>query len=399
MEAFLHYIWEHRLWERITPKGILAGCSVEVIDTGLCNTNAGPDFFEAKIQIDDITWVGAVEIHSRASEWIKHRHQQDPVYEGTILHVVEHWDSEIHLANGRLVPCLELAIPNRLREQAKWLIHNKQALPCSTLCTKLETNLINSYLDNLALQRLREKAKKVCLLAEQSDWYEALYITLFRAYGFGLNNDVMELLAHALPYKLIGRYRDNNLQFDALLYGQANLIEDIEDEVYRHQVLDEYSFLRNKHRLEPIDRKLWKRLRTRPASFPIQRLRQVAMLIRQANFSPSSLTSANTLAELRAFFSSTPSSSIPTLIINVALPLRLAYHKSREDAESQALSDLRELPAEQNKITRLFTQAGIPCRHAADSQALIQLHYSHCQAHKCFYCWWGKQLMGHYIEQ
>ncbi len=136
MEAFLHYVWEHRRWESLTPAGILSGCNVEVLDIGLCNKNAGPDFLEAKVRIDDIVWVGAVEIHERASQWYEHGHHLDSAYNGTILHVVEHWDKEIRLCNGRLVPCLIMRVPEELRAQASLLVTHAQELPCTPfLCT------------------------------------------------------------------------------------------------------------------------------------------------------------------------------------------------------------------------------------------------------------------------
>src|SRR3712207_8152935 len=51
------------------------GRGVEIIDPGLHNTDAGPDFFNAKVKIADTLWVGNVEIHDRASDW--YRHGQD----------------------------------------------------------------------------------------------------------------------------------------------------------------------------------------------------------------------------------------------------------------------------------------------------------------------------------
>ena len=55
MEHLLHYVWKHKLF----PLKVLQttnGLPVEVIDSGLQNPNAGPDFFNAKLKIDGALW-------------------------------------------------------------------------------------------------------------------------------------------------------------------------------------------------------------------------------------------------------------------------------------------------------------------------------------------------------
>ena len=69
MEKLLHYTWKHKL----LPLGTLRttdGREVEVISPGLHNRgDAGPDFFNAKIKMDGMVWVGNVELHVKASDW------------------------------------------------------------------------------------------------------------------------------------------------------------------------------------------------------------------------------------------------------------------------------------------------------------------------------------------
>ena len=55
MEQLLHYVWKHKLFPLVGLE-TTSGQRVEVIDTGLHNTNAGPDFFNAKIQIGNTLW-------------------------------------------------------------------------------------------------------------------------------------------------------------------------------------------------------------------------------------------------------------------------------------------------------------------------------------------------------
>lgn len=50
MELLLHYVWKHKIFP-LKMLQTTTGEPVEVIDAGLPNTNAGPDFFNAKLKI------------------------------------------------------------------------------------------------------------------------------------------------------------------------------------------------------------------------------------------------------------------------------------------------------------------------------------------------------------
>ena len=62
MEQLLHYVFKHKLFP-LKELRTSDGDPVEVIDPGLHNHNAGPDFFNAKVRIGQTLWVGNVEIH------------------------------------------------------------------------------------------------------------------------------------------------------------------------------------------------------------------------------------------------------------------------------------------------------------------------------------------------
>ena len=67
MEQLLHYTWKHKLLP-LKELSTTDGRSVEIVDPGLHNRNAGPDFFNAKVKIGGTLWVGNVEIHDHASD-------------------------------------------------------------------------------------------------------------------------------------------------------------------------------------------------------------------------------------------------------------------------------------------------------------------------------------------
>lgn len=56
MEQLLHYVWKHKIFPLKELK-TTTGQQVEVIDTGLANTDAGPDFFNAKLKLDGVLWI------------------------------------------------------------------------------------------------------------------------------------------------------------------------------------------------------------------------------------------------------------------------------------------------------------------------------------------------------
>ena len=85
MEQLLHYVWRHRIYP-LRPLQTTDGQPLEVIDPGLPNTHAGPDFFNAKVKLGDTLWAGDVEVHDRASDWLRHGHDRDRAYDRVVLH-------------------------------------------------------------------------------------------------------------------------------------------------------------------------------------------------------------------------------------------------------------------------------------------------------------------------
>ncbi|HZX75280.1 MAG TPA: DUF2851 family protein [Cyclobacteriaceae bacterium] len=86
-ESFLHYIWQLQYFDKKDLR-TTDGEAITITAPGKGNTNAGPDFLTAKIRIGDIDWAGSVEIHTNASAWMSHGHDEDSAYDNVILHVV-----------------------------------------------------------------------------------------------------------------------------------------------------------------------------------------------------------------------------------------------------------------------------------------------------------------------
>ena len=111
----MHYVWKHKLFP-LRELETSDGQTVEVIDPGLHNHNAGPDFFNAKVRIGRTLWVGNVEIHDKSSDWYLHGHDKDQRYDNVILHVAGVLDAEVMNTNGEFVRQMQLDVPDNVRE-------------------------------------------------------------------------------------------------------------------------------------------------------------------------------------------------------------------------------------------------------------------------------------------
>ncbi len=413
-EAFLHLVWQARLYDGLEPITSSGVQSIEVIDPGEYNPHAGPDFFAAKVKIDGVLWVGSIEIHHQSSAWRQHHHDTDPAYSNVILHVVEHHDAECMTSDGRMLPTTRLIISPELRERADYLTRNAERLPCSPLGEgRIPSSLITSELHALAAERLHSKASTIHDLYTQThDWYETLYITLMRGFGFGLNSEAMERLARSLPLGYIRRQRDHSEQVESLLLGQAGLLHLLPEGDYRDLLEREYAFLARKYDLRPLSPEIWRTARTRPASFPLRRLIQVASLLSSESFSIDQWLSARTPQTYAALMTQARMSeywyddrgkglelskaSRLILVLNIALPLRIAWarmQRQENEALSEAIILAQSLPPEDNRLTRLFASAGITARNGAEAQALIHRHRAYCSLRKCYFCPWGRHLL------
>ena len=85
-----------------------AGESITIVQVGMHNLNAGPDFFNAKIKIDNTLWAGNVELHVKSSDWLLHKHQNDLSFQNIILHVVYLNDKPLFYADGTPIKTLVL---------------------------------------------------------------------------------------------------------------------------------------------------------------------------------------------------------------------------------------------------------------------------------------------------
>lgn len=420
MERLYHYLWKTGIRGR--EFRAVDGSHVEVIDPGIHNEDSGPDFFNSKICIDGTEWIGNVEIHVKASDWYRHGHNDDPAYDNVILHVVGVSDKRIDGPDGKPIPQVELTFPEKFFKTYVALSESEASIRCGSLMAQLPDLNKTDWLETLSVERMQQKAKKVVdlLKSTDGDWEQTCFILLARGMGFGLNGDPFEMLGKSLPLKYLHHHSDNLFQLEALLFGQAAMLDPSRymfDE-YFQSLCREFYFLSRKYGLKPMRAGLWKYSRTRPQNFPHRR---IALLAKNAlgGFSlfgrllecGKDPTAMQEVFEMEAegfwkthYSFDTPAHNAPSelskssrmlLVINVAIPLLYAYAVTVGNYEmgESVLNIMQALPAENNSILREWSAYGLKANDASRSQALLHLRKEYCDKNKCIYCRFGHHFL------
>lgn len=416
-EQLLHYAWRHRIYP-LQPLYTTGGLPLEVVDPGLPNRNAGPDFFNAKVKLDGTLWVGNVEVHLRSSDWQRHGHHLDKAYDNVVLHVVGEADCDVTRTDGVPIPQLVLPCPPEVEARYADLCRAGAVPPCCAILPSLPRLTVHSWLSALQAERLGQKAEDIGRRLELcgGSWEDAFFVTLARNFGFGLNGDAFEAWAMRLPLRAVDKHRDSLFQVEAFFLGMAGLLDGADD--YCRRLQGEFRYLSHKFQLpDALDDSRWRLLRLRPGNFPHVRLAQLAWLYHTRQSLFSRVMEAATPQEARELLRASTSEywqehftfrkasprraktvgrrALDLLLINTVVPFLYAYgrHKADDALCERAGLFLESLGAEDNYVTRLWDGAGIPVTTAADSQALLQLQKQYCDRRDCLRCRFGYEYL------
>ena len=422
MEQLLHYCWKHKILPLQALK-TTDGREVEVLNPGIHNFDAGPDFLEAKIKIGGMIWVGNVELHVRSSDWRRHHHEGNPAYENIILHVVCNADDVIRYPDGKEIPQLQMPIPDYVRRNYDDLLRADYTPHCKQIISSLKKLQVHSWMNALQVERMEMRTNQIMERREilNKNWEDTLFVTVARSFGFGKNGTAFEHWAYSIPMSAVGKHKDSLLQIEAIFFGQAGLLEseDILDEYYV-KLRKEYQYLRKVFNLKSIDSHEWKFLRLRPQNFPHIRIAQLAMLYYKQQLNLSRILNA---ADIKGIwnlldtnvsdywkthytFASTTSkssnkkltiSSKNLIIINAIAPIIFCYgrYKGAIQTSEYGIKLLESIKPENNSIIKRWKEAGIEPENSADSQALLHLHNNYCIRRDCLRCRFGYE----YIRQ
>jgi hypothetical protein len=417
-EALLHYIWGQSLLED-TEYIADTGEKIKIIEPGKQNHDGGPDFTNAKIRIDGTLWAGNVEIHIKSSDWQNHGHQNDAAYDNVILHIAENFDNKCFSHSQRRIPTIRLNFSREIEYKYNKLVNSLGLISCSDSLAGLDRSLLSFWYSALAIERLYSKTRIIMNTLSKSgnSWEDAFYIHLARGFGLKINSVPFELMAKSTPLKILLKLSNNLTRLEALLFGQAGFLNCKPVDSYQALLQTEYKFLRNKYRLKNIEVHLWKFLRLRPYNFPTIRLAEFSSLLYNSRNLFSVMLECQNLNQVYEILRYQVSDywkihytfgkeskkkekfvgpqTIDSIIINVIIPFMFIYggQKNNEELKDRSVRLLEEIAPENNNIIRKWKTFNIVARHAADSQALLQLTLEYCTKKRCLDCQIGNLIL------
>lgn len=421
-EELLQFVWEARLFD-VSGLRTTDGHAVEVIHPGRVQHDAGPDLRDARLRIDGQEWAGTVEVHVRSSEWARHGHQRDPAYDNVVLHVVHTADAEVRTLSGRRIP--QVALAPRLDAAALArhadLMRARLAVPCAPHIGGGSRSQFDAWLGPVLQERLLRRTRDAAALHALlgGDNSALAWHLLCRAFGQRANAEGFAMLAHALPWRVLRRVRDDAFRVEALVFGQAGLLEGMFADTHPRLLQAEHRAMVRLHGLRAIPSVAWTFGRLRPGAFPTVRLAQLAALVHALPAEPAALAAIRDIAQLRRYLTAAPSaywgthyrfdrpapprskvlsgSMVDQLVVNAVVPLLLVLGRVRGDAglRDRAIDLLDRLPAERNARLDAWQRLGIIPGNAARGQALLELGRMYCAQHRCLSCGFGQHLLGH----
>lgn len=414
-ERLLQYIWQFKYFNATNLRAT-NDLPLQVIHPGIYNTNQGPDFLNAKIRYEQTTWAGSIELHIHSSEWKAHNHSADENYRNVILHVV--WKEDIEL--GLHFPTLQLhdRVSGLLLNRYEELMQSPLFIPCQQHLQRVNEITFAAWKERLLIERMQQRALHIeaLLKTSKSYWEETFWWLLAGNFGLKVNSDSFEKIAQSLPLNILTRHKNQLLQLEALLLGQAGLLDKKFNDAYPEMLRKEYQYLRKKYGLQKVHYPLFF-LRMRPANFPTIRLAQLAALIHESHHLFSVVRDSQNMQEIKSLLNVTAndywhyhytfdestafckknlgSQMIGNILINTIIPVLYAYgyFNNNETYKTKALLWMEQVAAEKNSITKGFEMLGMANKNAFDSQSLIQLKNEYCNYKKCLQCAIGNAIL------
>ena len=421
-EDFLHYIWKFKKFD-FANAATVDGSPVVISNTGVHNTNSGPDFFNSRLKIGDQSWAGNVEIHIRSSDWYAHKHEEDPNYDNVILHVVWEDDIEIFRKDNTSIPTLELKklVGEDILQKYRNLLTapNPRWINCEKDFPHFEDFEFNNWLERLYLEKLQKKSEVIKDLhrATGNNWEAVLFQLLARSFGSKVNAGAFLSLAQSIDFRIVQKCSNSPIQLEALLMGQSGILDKKVEDVYYLQLKEEYDYLKRKFSLNNHVVERPKYFRLRPDNFPTIRLSQFASLYAGHTHLFSSVIKTNNRNDFLKIFKSDTSiywkthynfgkphplknktlseSFIDLIIINTVIPIKFSWLQvTGSGDEHELLKILNDIKPEKNSIVDKFNQLRPGCGATAlQSQALLHLKNEYCDKNYCMKCHLGAGLL------
>jgi hypothetical protein len=447
-EGFLYHLWVERPFASSALRTV-DGRTVEIIEKGVRNNDAGPDFLNALVKVDEQLKRGDVEIHPVAGDWYAHGHHRDPKYNRVILHVVTlNCPAVFRTVNaaGELIPTLNM--DDYLEKSAEELEQEMQAdsppLVKECALSRQNSTVIRHVIEKAGDVRFSIKSDRYLEGLATQSWDQLFYLSLLEALGYAKNQIPFRRLAEILPVDHIWSLIWNDpgelalLKSEAYLFGAAGLLpsqvcgESLPLPLYINKLEELWLDFPLRQKIVPMKAAAWQFFRLRPANFPSRRVAAAAAFICQfrdigfvdtfAKVMNNSEASAKALIhELESMFilngqgfwadhfsfdderhlqpvefALLGSERARDIVINIVLPGMFAF--ARESSDGRLQNTIREIYKKYprhtpNELTRLMSRQLFGVEQKAKivnsarlQQGLIQLSKEICQPDQCDLC-------------
>ena len=407
-EEFLYYLWENRLLN--LDLKTTEGEDVTILSVGSRNFDSGADFVNARVRINGTLWAGQVEIHVRASDWFRHKHQHDDNYNNVILHVVYEYDSDV-----LKIPTLEIKDKFDISLLLNYnnFVNSKSWIPCGGFIGGVQSFTVVSWLDRMLVEHLENECKDLDFKLKNNryDWEQTFCHRFMRYFGLKVNNDSFEYLSRILPLNVLLKHLDNEIYVESMLFGCAGFLERDFEEEYPTLLKREFNMLKSKFGLKVMPVSNWKFLRLRPPNFPTIRIAQLAKIIIRNGNMFSKIRDSVDMDEIKELFDvelnpywdnhfqfdkvskvdkrkAFGKTAIDSIMINAIVPMLFYYGQfhSLESYKEKAMSYLEHIEAEDNVIIRNFNDSGVFLQNAFQTQAILYMYKYYCKRRRCLEC-------------
>lgn len=442
-EDFICRIWEDR--SNYNDLKTFNGECVEVLEFGIKNFDAGPDYKNAKVKIEGIVYAGSIEIHRTVKDWYLHNHKGDNKYNDVILHVVFYGDDPDEnsehpkVKKSRSIPTVILSehLSRSVHEIWKEIINNPSPafkLPCYPENCSVTHIVKTGWINSLAMERLKFKAERIKLYLEEnytdirkrSYWEKILFQFICESLGYSKNKEQFLKLSGKIDPEYI-RKRDFSLnEIESMLFGLAGFLYDLNyKDIYISELKTHWQKINSEFKKERMDKSEWNFFRLRPPNFPTLRIAYASGVlydILKRNLFKDIIgifeNGTKVKRELEERFSEIHVSGywnhhynfgrlssretynigkerITDIIVNVILPLAYLYSEyfDKNSLKNRVENFYRKEKQKSggNEVIRVMEkQIGVKVRSISDEQGLIQLHNKYCVKGKCSECEIGK---------
>ena len=426
-EKLMYHIWDaqHLQKDLIT----ISSKSIKVLFPGRWNTDSGPDFKDAIIEIDGKVKRGDVELEIDSYNWKLHEHDENPAFNSVILHVVYNHNGKYESTiseNGTPIDILEIS---RVLDSniAKLLqkYSDKTYEESSRYCTffaDIDLTSLQSILTKLGKDRFENKVDRFKAEHYFAEFDQLLWQGLLEALGYSKNKfQMIQLALHLKIDKLSKINHKTKLSEEdliALMLGTADLLHNLPSVIPIETKLKwQAIFSKQGYGIQPIKLE-WKLFRLRPVNHPALRIIQLSKVIHSSletslfhnilklfSISKMNFSIASFRKKLYELFQDTsdylPESlklgktRIDTILINILLPIIMVYarekkFKSLTDTVYLIYQNYPGLPSNyiSKHMERFMSdeQVKIFRKRALYQQAILKLYYRNCKYHTCSDC-------------